>query len=87
MTVSTARPTTLADRERSGELEGFRPGHTPSTAAWPIGGDVVAEVMATTGCAACPQVGLGWRDFTSIEDPRSWRSYSVCPACGHSEEF
>ncbi len=85
-TPTRARRVTLADLERTGKLDDFQPGHTPSHSALIRDTLPEREAAAEATCASCGHVGLGFRAFTR-RDGSSWRAYAMCPHCQHAEGF
>ncbi len=56
--------------------------------------EIDAEVAARCTCTVCGHVGLGYRGWRRPEKtgPHFWisssyRAFTVCPICTHSEEF
>jgi hypothetical protein len=65
--------------------EGYRPA-PPSARSWPGGANTDAEVCSEARCGRCGREGLDDPPYIR-DEPRSYRAFAVCPACGHSVEF
>lgn len=65
--------------------EGYRPGAPPAT-AWVDAERIDAGVCREAHCASCGRRGLDYAPYFRAE-PRSYRAFAVCPACGHAAEL
>ena len=61
------------------ELEGYKP-KAPSDEAEELDRDICQFAH----CEKCGHLGLEYRPFSK---PGSFRTFVVCPACGHISEF
>lgn len=82
-TTTTPTPRTLADIQRSGHLDGYKPG-APRLGSLIDGPGIDREVCEQARCQACGHVGLDYRPF---HQAGSYRAFAVCPACRLAEEF
>lgn len=88
-TTTTIERVTLADLERAGYLDGYRPGAPVSVRRvieGESGEDIDRACCEHSTCEACGRVGLAYRPFHHVTR-HSYVAYAVCPACGSAEEF
>jgi hypothetical protein len=65
--------------------EGYRPAPPPAR-SWPGGANTDVGVCRDASCERCGHRGLEYRPYFR-QEPRSYRAFAVCPACGHAAEF
>lgn len=70
---------TLDDFYRHGELDNSWEENTRY-----VLGNVDKDIAERSSCPKCHRLGMEYKEFT--KDMR-WRSFEVCPDCGHCEEF
>ena len=63
-------------------------GYIPGTPQWgdASGAAIDRAVAAKSTCDACRHAGLDYEPYVRIQ-PRSYRAFVVCPACGVTVEF
>ncbi len=65
--------------------EGYRPSAPPAT-GWVDGEGIDRGICEAAHCERCRHRGLEYHPYFRRE-PRSYRAFAVCPACGHAFEF